>query len=172
MHLFCIICSPNADTSIKPRENAKLMQRTERLNKITHILRTQAVASQEQLLEKLARSGVAVTQASVSRDLKELGVIKVGGTYQLPHINPGDSPMLDRLSAEYAGPNLVVFKTSPGHASMLASHMDRARIPGLVGTLAGDDTIFAAVRDAKDQASVVKRVMSLIAVKAGERHAE
>ena len=148
------------------------MQKRQRQAKISQILRASPVASQEALLERLAKAGVAATQASVSRDLKDLGVVKVDGAYQLPRVAPGDSALVDRLTAEYAGPNLIVFKTSPGHASMLAAHMDRVRIPGLIGTLAGDDTIFCAVREQKDQNTVVKRVMSLIAVKTGDRHAE
>jgi transcriptional regulator of arginine metabolism len=139
-----------------------------RQTKIAQLLRTSQIENQEQLLGRLARLGVEATQASVSRDLKELGVVKVDGVYQLPQIAPGQSPLLDKLTAEYAGDNLVVFRTSPGHASMLAAHIDRHRVSGLIGTIAGDDTIFAAVRSAKDQASVVKQVMSLVAMRLGE----
>lgn len=144
------------------------MNKHTRQTKIAQLLRSSRIENQEQLLGRLAKAGVEATQASVSRDLKELGVIKVGGIYQLPQIAPGQSPLIDKLTAEYAGDHLVVFRTSPGHASMLAAHIDRHRVSGVIGTIAGDDTIFVAVRGAKDQASVVKQVMSLVATRLGE----
>lgn len=144
------------------------MNKRSRQTKIAQLLRSSQIENQEQLLGRLARLGIEATQASVSRDLKELGVVKVDGVYQLPQIAPGQSQLLDKLTAEYAGDHLVVFRTSPGHASMLAAHIDRHRVSGLIGTIAGDDTIFAAVRSAKDQASVVKQVMNLVAMRLGE----
>lgn len=145
-----------------------LVNKHTRQAKIAQLLRHNAIENQEQLLGRLAKIGIDATQASVSRDLKELGVVKVGGIYQMPQIAPGQSALIDKLTAEYAGDNLVVFRTSPGHASMLAAHIDRHRVSGLIGTIAGDDTIFAAVRSAKDQANVVKQVMNLVATRLGE----
>ena len=97
--------------------------------------------------EQLERAGVSATQSSVSRDLEELGVVKHHGRYALPHAN-GDSTR-GLLSLDVAGDVLVVAKCLPGRASAVAVEIDDAAIPEIVGTLAGEDTIFIAVARSK-----------------------
>lgn len=121
---------------------------------IVRLIGANQVASQPQLLELLAGEGLQSTQATVSRDLDELGVIKVrapGGTsiYALPATEAERIAPLDQLRrvlgewvADVAvSANLVVLRTPPGCAHVVASALDRSAIDGLVGTVAGDDTL-------------------------------
>jgi transcriptional regulator of arginine metabolism len=120
-------------------------------------LRQHRIASQEELVARLDLAGVPTTQATVSRDLDELGAVRVrrDGTmhYRLPEqLESGDANKFDRLLAEWvtdiveAG-NLVVLKTPPGSANLVANAIDAARLEGVAGTIAGDDTIFVALVD-------------------------
>jgi transcriptional regulator of arginine metabolism len=121
---------------------------------ITRLIGQQAVGNQPHLLELLAREGMRSTQATVSRDLDELGVIKVrasGGqsVYALPAIESDRIAPFDQLRrvlGEWvadvaASGNLVVLRTPPGCAHVVASALDRSGIGGLLGTVAGDDTL-------------------------------
>ena len=121
-------------------------------------LRGEGIASQEELAARLATSGIAASQATVSRDLEELGAIKLrrdgAVRYLLPdQVEPGHAASkLDRLLSEWviaivpAG-GMVVLRTPPGSANLVANAIDGAAIEGVAGTIAGDDTIFVAVAD-------------------------
>jgi transcriptional regulator of arginine metabolism len=141
---------------------------------IRQLLSDGPVPSQDELRRQLAGEGVEVTQGTLSRDLKNLGVIKGPQGYTLPG-EPGVSPpppsvpnesalqgtvRLNVVSVETAS-NLVVLRTGPGHAQLVALALDADRaktIEGLVGTVAGDDTIFIAVRSAKLADSAASRL--------------
>ena len=126
---------------------------------IADILRASPVSSQEEVTARLGALGLAVTQATVSRDLEQLGAVKVkrGGAlrYALPD-QIGDSDWsaarLQRIVAEWvqsvetAG-NLLVLRTPPGSANIVASAIDQAKLPEVAGTVSGDDTLFLALRD-------------------------
>jgi len=99
------------------------------------------------------------TQSSVSRDLEELGVLKHNGRYTLPRANGAAARGL--LSLDLAGDVLIVAHTELGLASAVAVQIDAAAIPEIVGTLAGEDTIFIAVADRKTQRVVMKRVWGI-----------
>ena len=99
------------------------------------------------------------TQSSVSRDLEELGVVKHHGSYALPQAN-GDSAR-GLLSLGIAGDVLVIAKCVPGLASAVAVEIDDAAIPEIVGTLAGEDTIFIAVHDQKSQRAAIRKIWGL-----------
>jgi transcriptional regulator of arginine metabolism len=137
------------------------MSEADRLGVMTEIIRTNKVANQSELKIKLAERGMETTQSSISRDLKKLGVVKVDGYYKTPSIAPGESSKVDRLDAVTAGENMIVLKTGPGNANRAAVIIDRSNIPGLLGTIAGDDTIFVAVANRKEQAKVLKKIFSL-----------
>ena len=107
----------------------------------------------------LEQSGVPATQSSVSRDLEELGVVKHHGHYTLPRTNGAAARGL--LSLDHAGESLVIARTIPGLASAVAVEIDAAAMPEIVGTIAGEDTIFVAVREAKAQRVVIKRIWEL-----------
>jgi transcriptional regulator of arginine metabolism len=133
--------------------------RARRLRALAEAIRAGALASQEEVTERLKALGFAVTQATVSRDLEQLGAVKVkrGGvlSYALPdQIGAADwsAGRLERIlrewvvSIEPAG-QLLVLKTPPGSAHLVASAIDHAQLPEIAGTVSGDDTLFVAARD-------------------------
>ncbi|SCY98810.1 arginine repressor [Alkaliphilus peptidifermentans] len=135
--------------------------------KILEIIDNKEIETQEELSEQLRKMGLNVTQATVSRDIKELRLIKVlskTGKYKYATLKSQDSILSDRLirlfkdsilSIDHSG-NLLVMKTIPAAAQAAASAIDAAGFDGVVGTVAGDDTIFVLIRegtvmeDAKD----------------------
>ena len=139
------------------------MNKRERQQKILSLIRAKPIGTQEDLRAMLERTGVSATQSSVSRDLEELGVVKHHGHYTLPRTNGTAARGL--LSLDHAGDSLVIARTVPGLASAVAVEIDAAAIPDIVGTIAGEDTIFIAVRDAKSLRSVVKEVWALFETK-------
>jgi len=147
--------------------------RARRQRMIADILRSGIVGSQEEVTARLAILGMAVTQATVSRDLDQLGAVKVkkGGTlsYVLPEQIAESDWAAGRLqhilsewvqSVEMAG-NLVILRTPPGSAQMVASAIDGARLLEIAGTVSGDDTLFVAVRDGVAPATVAERFRTL-----------
>ncbi len=134
------------------------MQKNVRQQKILGLIRAKSVGTQAELRNLLLRAGVPATQSSVSRDLEELGVVKHHGRYTVPRTN-GNARGL--LSLDHAGDCLVVARTEPGLASSVAVEIDGAGIPEIVGTLAGEDTIFIAVNDRKMQRVAMKRVWEI-----------
>jgi transcriptional regulator of arginine metabolism len=125
---------------------------------ILRVIRERPISTQTELAEELRRRGYEVVQTTVSRDVAELGLVKVRAqSGRLVYAEPGASDADRRralatalrqyaLSLETAG-NLVVVKTPPGSANALAQALDTVDHPGIAGTLAGDDTIFVAARD-------------------------
>jgi len=135
------------------------MNKRERQQKILDLIRAKPIGTQEDLRALLEHAGVAATQSSVSRDLEELGVVKHHGHYTLPRMNGNGARGL--LSLDHAGDNLIIARTFPGLASAVAVEIDGAAISEVVGTIAGEDTIFIAVRDAKAQKTAVKEIWGL-----------
>jgi transcriptional regulator of arginine metabolism len=155
--------------------------RAARHDRIVSILAARAVRSQAELADALEASGFSVTQATLSRDLDELGAVKLrspdGG---LPiYVVPEDgSPLTARtadddpparlarllgellVSAE-ASANLVVLRTPPGASNFLASALDRARLPDVLGTIAGDDTILVVARDRRGGDKLARRLLDM-----------
>ena len=134
--------------------------KAQRQHKIAKILVEEAVTSQTQLVDLLADADMSATQATVSRDLEELGAIKVrapGGVtmYAIPELPTNQLAPENHLrrvlgewlvEVERSG-DLVVLRTPPGSAHVVASALDRASLPKLVGTVAGDDTLLAIATD-------------------------
>lgn len=116
----------------------------ERHQLLRSLISAQQIGTQSELAKLLKKEGHKVTQSSVSRDLEELGVIKAHGFYTLP-MSLGQGPILRVLSIRSAGDALIVLKCEPGFASAISAEIDRQSLPGILGTLAGDDTIFIAV---------------------------
>ena len=135
------------------------MLKQERQKRILNLIRAKPIGTQEALRTHLERAGVAATQSSVSRDLEELGVVKHHGRYALPQAN-GDATR-GLLSLDVAGEVLIVARCLPGRASSVAVEIDDAALSEIVGTLAGEDTIFIAVRDQKSQRNALKRIWEL-----------
>jgi transcriptional regulator of arginine metabolism len=141
--------------------------RRKRHLKILELISTRAIRTQEELAEALAAEGWEVTQPSVSRDITALRLIKVDGAYRRPSAvaapaDPNELRISDGvLTAEPAGDALVVLHTPPGEANRVAVALDRLAWPDVVGTLAGDDTIFLAVKDGSAQRRVLGEVRKL-----------
>lgn len=136
------------------------MQKKDRQNTILDLIGAKRIERQDELVGLLADRGYSVTQASVSRDLVELGVVKLHGAYAKPdHTRPSFG--LDLISIDTAGPNMVVAKCPSGLASASAVRIDAAKIKEIVGTLAGDDTIFIAISDQRDQKKVIQDLRRL-----------
>jgi transcriptional regulator of arginine metabolism len=136
--------------------------RSERMRDLTRILRGGHAATQKEIVRALRASGHNVTQATVSRDLQEVGAakVRVGRTFeyrlpdQLPRAPGGDlmERNLEHTISEFAldvtvAATLVVIATAPGHAAAVARAIDLAGVLGVVGTIAGDDTIFVATAE-------------------------
>jgi transcriptional regulator of arginine metabolism len=135
------------------------MNKRDRQQRILSLIRAKPVSTQEDLRTLLESSGVPATQSSVSRDLEELGVVKQHGHYTLPRTNGAATRGL--LSLDHAGDSLVIARTVPGLASAVAVEIDAAALPEIVGTIAGEDTIFIAVRESKAQRVTMKKVWGL-----------
>ena len=136
-----------------------MMNKRERQQKILSLIQAKPVGTQEDLRALLERAGVPATQSSVSRDLVELGVVKHHGHYTLPRTN--GAAVRGLLSLDQAGDSLVIARTVPGLASAVAVEIDGAAIAEVVGTIAGEDTIFIAVRDAKGQKAAIRVIWKL-----------
>ncbi len=126
-------------------------------------LHEQPAATQATLVAALEALGHVATQSSVSRDLREIGAIKTAEGYELPSgSNDGDeqvAAVADLLrTTTPAGSNLLVIRTGIGAAQRVALALDRSGWPGIVGTIAGDDTIFVATESAHAQKNLVSRI--------------
>ena len=137
------------------------MNKHDRQQKILSLIRSKPIGKQEELRDLLERAGVPATQSSVSRDLEELGVVKHHGHYKIPHTDGAAARGL--VSLDQAGECLVIARTEPGRASAVAVDIDAAALPEIVGTIAGEDTIFIAVRERKAQRPTIKRIWELFA---------
>lgn len=142
-----------------------------RRNQILELLRAEPVATQAQLCQKLARRGIHVTQATVSRDIEELGLVKTRNGYRLPDApEPAGPPqpalpivLKEFLREVGVASNLVIVKTHPGNAHTVAAALDAEQWPEIVGTVAGDDTIFVATPGAREAARIRKKLLALLA---------
>jgi transcriptional regulator of arginine metabolism len=150
------------------------LAKTQRQHRIARLLEDQAVTSQAQLVDLLAADGVVATQATVSRDLEDMGAVKVrmaGGdtVYAIPElpkdqIAPEDH--LRRVMGEWVvevaqSQNLIVLRTPPGSAHVVASALDRTGVDGVLGTVAGDDTLIVVASERAGGAKVAKRLSAL-----------
>lgn len=162
-----------ARTTVKATEPVRLAK-TQRQHLVAKLLAQHDVASQEQLVSLLAGEGVAATQATASRDLDDLGAIKVraaGGEtiYAIPELPKDQRAPEEHLrrvlsdwvvEIEHSG-NIVVLRTPPGTANVVGSALDRSGLPELIGTVAGDDTVLVVVADGLAGADVAQQIREL-----------
>ena len=158
------------------------MTRTARQGRIVELVSQRAIRSQSELAKTLAMEGIDVTQATLSRDLDELGAVKLRGAdggapvYVIPEDGSpvrgvqGGTSRLARVLGELLvsvdhSANLAVLRTPPGAAQFLASALDRAALNDIVGTIAGDDTIIVVAREPLTGADLADRIAGL-----AERH--
>ena len=150
------------------------LAKQQRQHRIAQLLESGSVTSQAQLVELLAEAGVVATQATVSRDLEDMGAVKVrmaGGdtVYAIPEL-PKDQVApedhLRRVMGEWVvevaqSQNLVVLRTPPGSAHVVASALDRTGVDGVLGTVAGDDTLIVVASERVGGVKVAERLSAL-----------
>jgi transcriptional regulator of arginine metabolism len=129
------------------------------------VISSRRISRQDELVNELKASGFNVTQASVSRDLDEIGVVKVDGHYEQAKLDDPVSNPFGLNAIEPAGECMIVLKCSSGLASAAAVRIDAEKLLEIVGTIAGDDTIFIAVRDVQDQKAAIKKLRSMFAAR-------
>ena len=147
------------------------MDKVYRRTQIVDLLRNEEVGTQEELRRKLARRRIHVTQATVSRDIEELGLVKTRAGYRLPETADPIAPLQPTLAVvlkEFltdarVAVNLVVLKTRPGNAHSVAVALDANPWEEVVGTLAGDDTVFVATASSRQAEVIRKRIQGLVA---------
>jgi transcriptional regulator of arginine metabolism len=147
------------------------MNKTLRQHAILELLKREAVANQEDLQKGLRKRGIKAGQATLSRDIRDLGLSKTAGGYSLPHGDGASVPALppaSRLVREFvlevrAAQNLLVIKTSVGSAQPVAAALDDEDWPEAVGTVAGDDTILIVCLDNKDASKLAARIREMLA---------
>jgi transcriptional regulator of arginine metabolism len=153
------------------------MSKVQRQQSIARLITKTAVTSQPQLVDLLAADGIAATQATVSRDLEDLGAVKVrvpGGetVYAIPEYEPdrlAPQDQLRRVMGEWVAEvkrsgDIVILRTPPGCAHVVASALDRSGIEGILGTVAGDDTLMCVAEESlggKALESVLRELASL-----------
>jgi transcriptional regulator of arginine metabolism len=141
---------------------------------IRDVVQREPIRSQEQLRRRIKAEGFDVTQATLSRDIREIGLVKGGsdGAYKAPAqvvATPGSATsMLHRAVGEYLTrvdrvQQLVLLRTGPGQAQPLAVALDGARLPDVVGTIAGEDTVLVIAPDTRRARALVKRLETLSA---------
>ena len=133
------------------------MQKFERQKKIKKIVSEQKLGTHQEVLAVLSRFGVSTNQATLSRDLKELGITKVKGLYKVGKSNGDLGVVISK-----AGDNLFVIKTRNGQAMSVAVKIDDLKIKEVIGTIAGDDTIFVTTKDKSAQKKAIEKVSKFI----------
>lgn len=150
--------------------------KTERRTKIIELINRYEIGTQDELTEMLLKEGFHITQATVSRDIRELKLTKVAtesGKQRYTALQSKESNLYQKyvrvlqdglLSMERAD-NILVIKTVSGMAMAVAAAVDNLEVPGVVGSIAGDDTVMCAIRTAKDVVSVIEELNKLLQTK-------
>ena len=142
------------------------MTKTYRQGQILKLIRSKRISTQDELAHELGQLGIAATQVTLSRDIRDLRLVKTRDGYQ--EMAPEETgPEFSLLAAEFLkdvlrAQNLVVLKTSPGHANSVAVALDNEGWPQVVGTLAGDDTILVITPDGPTAEDVQEKLLGLL----------
>jgi transcriptional regulator of arginine metabolism len=142
------------------------MTKTYRQGQILKLIRARRISTQEELAQELRSQGIAATQVTLSRDIRDLRLVKTRDGYQ--EMAPEETgPQFSLLATEFLldvlrAQNLVVLKTSPGHANSVAVALDREQWPGVMGTIAGDDTILVIAPDNATAEAVQDKLVQLL----------
>ena len=142
------------------------MTKTYRQGQILKLIRARSISTQEELGQELAKQGIAATQVTLSRDIRDLRLVKTREGYK--EIAPEETgPGFSLLAAEFLhdvlrAQNLVVLKTAPGHANSVAVALDAENWPEVVGSIAGDDTILLVTPDNPTAEGVQEKLLGLL----------
>jgi transcriptional regulator of arginine metabolism len=142
------------------------MTKTYRQGQILKLIRSKRISTQEELAQELRNQGIAATQVTLSRDIRDLRLVKTREGYQemAPEEIGPEFPMLagEFLKDVLRAQNLVILKTSPGHANSVAVALDSEGWPEVIGTIAGDDTILVITPDTPTAESVQEKLLELL----------
>jgi len=143
------------------------MNKSYRLGQILNVIRTQKLRTQEELVQALRKLNIEATQVTLSRDIRELGLVKTPQGYVLPASISPPGPDLETMAAEFlqdvrVAQHTLVLSTVAGSASPLAEALDRAKWPEIVGTIAGDNTILVVAHDVKTAEVLRKKLLDLL----------
>lgn len=142
------------------------MTKTYRQGQILKLIRSMRISTQEELSHELGKLGIAATQVTLSRDIRDLRLVKTRDGYQ--EMAPEETgPEFSMLAAEFLkdvlrAQNLVILKTSPGHANSVAVALDNEEWPTVIGTIAGDDTILVITPDGPTAEAVQEKLLELL----------
>jgi transcriptional regulator of arginine metabolism len=144
------------------------MNKSFRQGQIRKLIRARQIHTQDELATELRHVGVPATQVTLSRDIRELGLVKTGAGY----VEPGDAAPVVRTDVATAvrdtvldirvAQNLLVLRTPPAHANLVASALDQAEWPEITGTVAGDDTVLVVTPDAKTAQGLRTRFLTFL----------
>jgi transcriptional regulator of arginine metabolism len=142
------------------------MTKTYRQGQILKLIRSRKITTQEELAQELKNQGIAATQVTLSRDLRDLRLVKTREGYQEmapEETGPGFSVLAGEfLNDVLRAQNLVILKTSPGHANSVAVALDNEGWPEVVGTIAGDDTILIITPDSPTAEAIQEKLLGLL----------
>ena len=143
------------------------MNKSYRLGQILNVIRTQKLRTQEELVQALRKLNIEATQVTLSRDIRELGLVKTPQGYVLPASVRPPGPDLETMAVEFlqdvrVAQHTLVLNTVAGSASPLAEALDKADWPEIVGTIAGDNTILVVAHDAKTAQGLRKKLLDLL----------
>ena len=174
MHVLdelCVLLQPETN------KNTEMKDKDSRLEVIKMIVSSQELSTQDELLRELDKAGFATTQATLSRDLKQLGITKATNerqeyVYMMPgqrryervsdtHMTVHNIHRLGVVSIKFSG-NMCVVHTPPGHAAHVAYDIDRAELSEVMGTIAGDDTIFIALEENANRQEVMFHISEVV----------
>jgi transcriptional regulator of arginine metabolism len=145
-----------------------MISKTARQARMLEVIRSSRVRSQEELLSLLKQEGIQVTQATLSRDIREMGLVKIRGNYQVA-VDVNAPPSVDGLRRALGqfviqtgvSGNMAMLKTTPGNAHSVGVVLDAAHWPEILGTVAGDDTVFVLLRSPRYGNKVLGRIREL-----------
>lgn len=141
------------------------MNKTYRQGQILRLIKARKIHTQDQLAQELAAQSIAATQVTLSRDIRELGLVKTPDGYRQVEATMG--PGIEYMAAEFlwhavSAQNLLILKTAPGHASSVAVSLDQEEWPEVVGTIAGDDTVMVVTPDVATAVGLRDRLLSFL----------
>ena len=141
------------------------MNKTYRQGQILRLIKIRKLHTQDQLAHELAGQGITATQVTLSRDIRELGLVKTPDGYRQVEATTG--PGIEYMAGEFlwhavSAQNLLILKTAPGHASSVAVSLDQEEWPEVVGTIAGDDTVLVVTPDTVSAAMLQDRLLSFL----------
>jgi transcriptional regulator of arginine metabolism len=141
------------------------VNKTYRQGQILRLIKNRKIHTQDQLAQELSSQGITATQVTLSRDIRELGLVKTPDGYRQVEATMG--PGIEYMAAEFlwhavAAQNILVLKTAPGHASSVAVSLDQEEWPEVAGTIAGDDTVLVVTPDAATAKSLQVRLLSFL----------